>query len=168
MKLRFTTLEDISRDVATSFHDWKTLKYHIRRILSVYGINSRIRKRKPFLSVGNRKHRITWFHNLIHWTADQWEQVVFSHECRFGLKNDARSLRIWCTSAEANDPRYFQPVFKNSVSIMFWGCIGPSGVGRLVFCEDSLNATKYIAILQNNLLQLVENVFGDDGRPFIF
>ena len=51
---------------------------------------------------------------------------------------------------------------------MFWECIGPNGVGRLSFCKDSLNATKYIAILQNNLLQSVENVVGDDGRPFIF
>ena len=167
-KLRFNTLEDISRDVATSFYDNKTSKYHIRRILSKYGINSRIRKRKPFLSVGNRKHQITWSRNLIHWAADQWEQIVFSDECRFGLKNDAMSLRIWRTSAEANDPRYFQPTFKNSVSVMFWGCIGPNGVGRLVLCEDSVNATKYIAILQNNLLQSVEKMFGDDGRPFIF
>ena len=51
---------------------------------------------------------------------------------------------------------------------MFWECIGPNGVGRLVLCEDSLNATKYIAILQNNLLQSVEKMFGDEGRPFIF
>ena len=100
-------------------------------------------------------------------TTDQWEQVVFSDECRFGLKNDARSLRKGRTSAKANDPRYFQPTFRNSAFLMFWGCIGPNGVGRLVFCKDSVNATKYIAILQNNFLQSIEKMIGDDGRPFI-
>ena len=94
--------------------------------------------------------------------------MISGRKWLFGLKNDARSLRVWRTSAEADDLRYFQPTFNNSLSVMFWGCIGPNAVGWLVFCKDSLNATKYIAFLQNNFLQLMEAMFGDDGRPFIF
>ena len=48
-----------------------------------------------------------------------------------------------------NNPMYFQPTFKNSVSVMFWRCIGPNGVGRLVICRDKMDASSYIAILQN-------------------
>ena len=118
--------------------------------------------------MGNRKHRITWSRNLIHWAADRWEQVVFSDECRFGLKNAVKFLRIWCTSAETNYPRFFSQLLKVQFPSCFGVCIGPNGVGRLVFCEDSVNATKYIAILQNNLLQSIEKMLGDDGRPFIF
>ena len=50
---------------------------------------------------------------------------------------------MWRTSAEANN--------SNSISVMFWRCIGPNGVGRLVTCKDKMDASSYIAILQNNL-----------------
>ena len=71
---------------------------------------------------------------------------------------------MWRTSAEANTPTYSQPTFKKSVPVLFWGCIGPNGVGRLVVCDTS----SYIAALQNNLLQSTEKLLGEEGKHFIF
>ena len=46
---------------------------------------------------------------------------------------------------------FFQPTLNYSVSVMFWGCIGPNGVRRFVRCHGQINAVKYIEILQDNL-----------------
>jgi len=34
----------------------------------------------------------------------------------------------------------FQQTFKCATSLMFWGCIGPTGVGKLVVCYRTVNA----------------------------
>ena len=66
-------------------------------------------------------------------------------------KNDCKTLTVWRRSEEASNTDLFQPTLKNSVSVMFWGYIGPNGVGRLVRCHGQINAVKYIEILQDNL-----------------
>ena len=65
-------------------------------------------------------------------------------------------------------PTYFQSTLKISVSVMFWECIGPSSVGRLVKCHGQINAVKYIEILQDILHQSVKQMFGEKTRPSIF
>ena len=85
-----------------------------------------------------------------------------SCECRFGLKNECKTLTVWRRSEEASNTDFFQPILKNSVSVIFWGCIGPNGVGRLVRCHGQINAVKYIEILQDNLHQSVE--LGEEKR----
>ena len=68
--------------------------------------------------------------------------MVFSDECRFGLKNDSKILRVWRTKQEANDPTLFQQTFKGAMSVMFWGRIGPNGVGKFLVCDRTINAEK--------------------------
>ena len=92
-----------------------------------------------------------------HWTVRQWQGVIFSDETRSGLQNDSKTFRAWRTSAEENNPMYFQRTFKNSVSVMSWGCFLPKGIGRLVVCKkDRMSANSYITVIQNNLLQSTE------------
>ena len=66
----------------------------------------------------------------------------FSDECRFGLKNDCKTFTVWRRSDEASNADFFQFTVKNSVSVIFWGLIGPNGVGRLVRCHGQINAVK--------------------------
>ena len=44
----------------------------------------------------------------------------------------------------------FQPTFK-SAAVMIQSCIGPNGIGRLVQCDQRLNATCNASLLQENL-----------------
>ena len=50
----------------------------------------------------------------------------------------------------------------------FGGFIGPYGAERLVVCKDRMDTSSYIAVLQNNLLQSTEKMFGDEENHFIF
>ena len=69
--------------------------------------------------------------------------TIRQKDLRAGYLQDGRDI-----------PMYFQPTFKNFASVMFCGCIGPNGEGRLVIGKDRIDASSYIAALQNNLLQL--------------
>ena len=92
----------------------------------------------------------------------------FPDECRFGFKNDCKTLTVWRRSEEASNTDFFQPTLKNSVSVTFLWCIGPNDVGRLVRCYGQFNAVNYIEILQDTLHQSVKQMFGEETRPFIF
>eukprot|EP00795_Rhopilema_esculentum_P002377 gene2377-18020_t len=49
---------------------------------------------------------------------------------------------------------------------MFWGCIGPKGVGKLVICDQRLDSEKYVSLLQDNLFQIVAAMYGSGVNPF--
>ena len=57
---------------------------------------------------------------------------------------------------------------RSEMPLMFWGCVGPIGVGKLVVCDRTVNAEKYVCLLHDNLFANVESMFGTAYRPFIF
>ena len=164
--LRFGTLKAIFDEVRQSDVSKTATKYIVRKILHKYKILSHKRKRKPFVSAKNRRIRIQWVREHREWSIDDWKNVIFSDECRFGLGNDSRKKRVWRTTSEANNPKLFQPTFKNAVSVMFWGCIGPNGVGRLVQCDQRMNATCYVSLLQENLFENIRVIHGNQEKAF--
>ena len=101
------------------------------------------------------------------WKIREW-MGVFSDECKFSLNNDPRILRVWRENSEASNPDNFRPTLTNSVSAMFWGCIGSNGVGRLVLRTQTVNTPYYCEIIHNNLTQSTKSVLGYYEAPFIF
>ncbi len=51
-------------------------------------------------------------------------------------------------------------------SVMVWGCVSAPGKGNLHFCDGTINAEKYIEILEHNMLPSRRHLF--QGRPCIF
>eukprot|EP00794_Sanderia_malayensis_P010159 gene10159-11199_t len=163
-RLRFENLKNISRSLESSFQDKTPSKTLVRRILRKYNIKSCIRTRKTYITPQNRARRAK---AVSHWTQDEWREVVFSDESRFGLSNDYKTLRVWRTPSEAQNSELCQTTVRNTVSVMFWGCIGPSRVGNLVVC-NKVNAEKYCSMLQDNLFKSGEKIYGMEEKPFIF
>ena len=54
-----------------------------------------------------------------------------------------------------------------SNGIMFWGCIGYHGVGELVEVTQTMNSVNFVNLLDENLLDSIENIFGDRRKNFI-
>ena len=77
------------------------------------------------------------------------QNVVYSDECRFSQSNDSKTMRVWRKANENENPQYFAPKFSNSTSVMFWGSVGPNGVGKLAVCDGKVNAEMYVEILQD-------------------
>ncbi len=51
-------------------------------------------------------------------------------------------------------------------SVMVWGCVSALGKGNLHFCDGTINAEKYIEILEHNMLPSRRHLF--QGHPCIF
>ena len=52
--------------------------------------------------------------------------------------------------------------------MIFLGYVGPNGVGRLVLCNERLNAVRYVSLLQENLSEGISDIYGNQGRAFVF
>ncbi len=57
---------------------------------------------------------------------------------------------------------------RSNVSVMVWGCVTIHGVGELVLVDGTVTHQVYIDILDQNLLESVENTFGDRRTAFVF
>ena len=49
---------------------------------------------------------------------------------------------------------------------MVWGCISAQGMGNLHICEGTINAEKYIQILEKHMMPSKRRLF--HGRPCLF
>ncbi len=70
------------------------------------------------------------------------------------------------TKEEKNHPDCYQQQVQKPGSVMVWGCVSALGKGNLHFCDGTINAEKYIEILEHNMLPSRRHLF--QGRPCIF
>ncbi len=81
----------------------------------------------------------------------------------FFERNGRRVLR---TKEEKDHPDCYQQQVQKPGSVMVWGCVSALGKGNLHFCDGTINAEKYIEILEHNMLPSRRHLF--QGRPCIF
>ena len=146
-----SNLKAITNELTSTHLHGNLSKWTVKCILQKYVIRNYARRIKPFVSFQSRNARIRWANAVQDWRVPQWKDVMFSDEFRFGLKNDCKTLRVWRTKQEFNDPTLFLQTFKGSTSVMFFGCIGPNGDGVLLVCDTTINAEKYVCLLHDNL-----------------
>ncbi len=70
------------------------------------------------------------------------------------------------TKEEKDHPDCYQQQVQKPGSVMVWGCVSALGKGNLHFCDGTINAEKYIEILEHNMLPSRRHLF--QGRPCIF
>ena len=56
------------------------------------------------------------------------------------------------TKEEKNHPDCYQQKVQKPASVMVWGCDRALGKGNLHFCDGTINAEKYIEILEQHML----------------
>ena len=164
----FSYLKTITNELTSTHLNGNLSKWTVKHVFKKYGIRSHARRRKPCASFYSRKSRIWWANAVQELKVPEWNDVVFSNECRFGLKNDCKRLRVWRTKQDVNDTTLFEQTFQGATSVMFWGCTGSNGVDKLVVCGRTINSEKYIYLLHVNIFANVELMFGTAHRPFIF
>lgn len=87
-------------------------------------------------------------------------------------EGDSRS-KVIRTKREAYHTDCLRKKVKFPASIMAWGCMSVRGVGNLDFVQGTVNAEKYIEILNQHLLPSIESlqsinqeyIFQHDGAP---
>ncbi len=73
-------------------------------------------------------------------------------------RNGRRVLR---TKEEKDHPDCYQQQVQKPGSVMVWGCVSALGKGNLHFCDGTINAEKYIEILEHNMLPSRRHLFRD-------
>jgi len=158
-----TQIFNTSRSVKVSFRT-------VQRTLHSLGYYGRTAKKKPFVSLINKKKRFYWSYARRFW-KNEWDFIIFSDESRFELfKNDSNNW-VWRKADEKYKKECLRPTVKKSDGIMVWGCFCRDTIGPLVLIEDNVTALKYVDILEENLLPFLNELgkdiysFQDDNAP---
>lgn len=146
----------------------------VRRRMAEYGLNGRVRAKKPLLTKKHMKNRRSWVEKFQAWQPEDWESVIFSDESQYFVVSPKRKIYCRRRVNERFLARNVQKTVKHGGGgIMVWGCITSQGPGRLVRIDGIMNAVQYINILKKGLLDTLKDYnldvgefwFQQDGDP---
>ncbi len=123
-------------------------------------------KRKPYVNSVQKRRQLLWARRHLGWTITQWKRVLWSDESVFQVFFGRNGCRVLRTKEEKDHPDCYQQQVQKPGSVMVWGCVSALGKGNLHFCDGTINAEKYIEILEHNMLPSRRHLF--QGRPCIF
>jgi Transposase len=137
----------------------------IRNVLRPYGYYGRMAKKKPYISVVNRKKRLEFAKTNLNKSKEFWNNVIWSDECKFVIFGSAGRQLVWRkVNTELQKENLVPTVKHGGSSQMVWGCMAASGVGNLVFIDGLMDKLVYMDILKQNLKQCVVNL----GMPPVY
>ena len=137
--------------------------YHnVRRRLAAAGLRARIARKKPLLNAVQRKKRVIWAREYLNWTRDQWKNVLWSDESKISIFGCDGLRYVRRRVGEELLPECLTPTMKHPVSVMIWGCMTATGVGRQHVCQGIINGQKYIEILERKMLSSARQLFDPD------
>ncbi len=123
-------------------------------------------KRKPYVNSVQKRRRLLWARRHLGWTITQWKPVLWSDESVFQVFFGRNGRHVLRTKEEKDHPDCYQQQVQKPGPLMVWGCVSALGKGNLHFCDGTINAEKYIEILEHNMLPSRRHLF--QGRPCIF
>lgn len=102
-----------------------------------------------------------------------WNRVIFSDECKISLFETKRNVRVFRKPGTEYNKENLVPTVKHGGgSVMIWGCMAASGVGKLHIIDGTMDRHVYLDILKTNLhesatnLGILENFyFQQDNDP---
>lgn len=139
-------------------------KKTVRKYLKAHQWVQRAAAKVPLINRTNRLRRLNFCKKM---KSFNWNDVVFSDECRFALQSDGRSL-VWRNPGQRFHPECVIPRSNFPKSLMFWGCIDKNGVGLLIECSNKMNSEEYLSVLNTASIQLLPQfglTFQQDNAP---
>ena len=127
---RRITLSDITNMCPT-----KVCRNTIRKALHDSGIQSRIAVKKPFLTPRHMSQRLAFAQKYCRWSAEEWEQVIWTDESTFEVGKNSRQIHVWRTVNERFASSCIVPTFKSGrTSLMIWGAFSGGRSQNLFLC----------------------------------
>jgi len=158
---RFKTAPKLAKEMAEST-GIKVSNKTIQRRLNKFGLKGCVAKKKPFISIKNKKKRLQFAKKHIDWTVKDWKQVLWSDESKYNMKASDGAVYVRRKKGEALKMNCMRGTVKHGGggNIMVWGCMSAAGVGRLQKVDGIMTATTYIDILKNSMLPSKKEIFG--------
>ena len=125
-------LRALRRHFITHWHDCvndvtKWLQEYFQKPLSVNTIHRAIcryqlklyhAKRKPYLNIVQKHHRVLWAKTHLKWTVSKWECVLWSDEFKFDILVGNHGRRVLRTKKEGDHPACYQSSVQKPASLM--------------------------------------------------
>lgn len=145
----------------------------VRRLLRENEYNGRVARRKPYISLCNKKKRLNFAEEYLLKPDTYWYDVLFADESKFNIFSSDGRVMVWRKKNQELHPSNLKATVKHGgQSVMVWGCMTAFGVGDLVFIDGKLNAEKYRDLLRTHLRQSADKLgildsfkFYEDNDP---
>ena len=146
---RRITLSDITNMCPT-----KVCRNTIRKALHDSGIHSRIAVKNPFLTPRHMSQRLAFAQKYCRWSAEEWEQVIWTDESTFEVGKNSRQIHVWRIVNERYASSCIVPTFKSGrTSLMIWGAFSGGQKSELVFMpKDRRSAKDFVEVVYNKEL----------------
>ncbi len=96
-------------------------------------------KRKPYVSMVQKGHRVLWAKAHLKWNVSKWKRVLWSDEYKFDILAGNYRRRILRGKEEGDFPACYQHSVQKPASLRVWGCISAYSMGSLYVLEGTLN-----------------------------
>lgn len=138
----------------------------VKKTLADQGIKSFRALRAPPLTVQHKRQRREYAQNYRNWTAENWDKVLFTDECRFCLKPDDRRVKVLRRKNERNSQcNIFGTVQFGGGSTMVWGGVTLGGRTILHVVEGrALTSQMYVAEVQEPIVIPFIPFIGDEFK----
>uniref|UniRef100_A0A9J8ACE9 Transposase Tc1-like domain-containing protein n=1 Tax=Cyprinus carpio carpio TaxID=630221 RepID=A0A9J8ACE9_CYPCA len=118
-----------------------------RKIVEQYqkGVSQRkiaksLKKRRRFLRA--KAH--------LKWTVAKWKTVLWSDESKFEVLFGKLGCHVIRTKEDKDNPSCYQRSVQKPASLMVWGCMSACGMGSLHIWKGTINAERYIQVLEQH------------------
>ncbi len=118
-------------------------------------------KKKPYLNMIQKRRRFLWAKAHL-----KWKTVLWSDESKFEVLFGKLGRHVIRTKEDKDNPSCYQRSVQKPASLMVWGCMSVCGMGNLHIWKGTINAERYIQVLEQHMLPSRRRLF--QGRPCIF
>ncbi len=152
----------------------KWAQEYFQKPLSVTTIRRAICRCQLKLYHAKGSHRWTWSRSAIvscgpgsfKMNCVKWESVLWSDESKYDILVGSHGRRVLRAKEEGDLPACHQHSVQKPASLMVWGCISAYGMCSLHVLEGTMNAERYIKVLEQHMLPSRWRLF--QGRPCVF
>ncbi len=120
-------------------------------------------KRKPYVNMVQKRRRVLWAKAHLKWTVSKWKSVLWSDESKFDILVGNHGRRVLRANKEGDLPACYQRSIQKPASLMVWGCISAYGMGSLQALDATMNAERYIKVLEQPMRPSRQCVFQQDN-----
>ncbi len=113
-----------------------------------------------------KRCRVLWAKAHLKWTVSKWKSVLWSDKSKFDIPVRNHRCHVPRAKEEGDLPACYQRSVQKPASLMVWGCISAYGMGSLHVLEGTMNAERYIKLLEQHMLPSRWFIF--QGRPCVF
>jgi transposase len=130
----------------------------VRRRLDEAGLHGRVEREEHILDENDLLRRLAFANGYKHWTAAEWERVIFSDEKHFTLGQHGQQF-VQRPPGEAYNPLYTHTKNENPSLVTIWGCFAAHEIGQAEIFLGDLNGQLYRRILEGNLKPTYKKFF---------